>query len=124
MDESGALTLAFRAFMFFLGALGLPQVAAVISLRWARRKQRNILLIPALLVAPAIFFAAAYVFWGMQAETIRAEGHYVCGALGAAASFSTIWGTALHLGLSGAILLFMWLAAKRRSRLLGESPRT
>ncbi len=119
MDEPSALTLAFRAFMFFLGALGMPQVAAVMFLRWAWRKQRNILLIPALLVAPAIFFAAAYVFWGMQAEAIRAEGNYVCGTFGAVASFSTIWDTALNHCLSGAVLFFMWLSAERRRRPFG-----
>ncbi len=119
MDEPGSLIIAYRGLLFFLGAFGLPQTCGVLSLRWARRKQRKIILIPALLVAPAIFFTVAYVFWGMQAGSIRAEGNYVCGAFGAAAFFSTKWGTAIHLGISGAILSFMWFTARRRNRLLG-----
>jgi hypothetical protein len=119
MDEPSSLTTAFRVLLLFLGAFGLPQTCGMLSLRWAIRKKRKIILIPALLVAPAIFFAAAYVFWGMQAESIRADGRYVCGAFGAGALFSTIWGTAIHLGISGAVLFFMWFAVRRRNRLLG-----
>ena len=120
MDELSPLTLAFRWFLFFLGAFGLPQGTGVLALWWAWRKPGKIMLIPALLIAPAIFFATAYTFWGMRAASIRAEGHYVCGAFGAAAFFSTTWGTILHLGLSGAVLFVVWLTAAHQPRPLWE----
>ena len=82
MDKPSLINYAFRGFLLFLGALGIPQAGGVFSLRWAWRKNRKILLIPALLVGPVIFFVTAYVFWGMQAGSIRAQGHYVCGAFG------------------------------------------
>jgi hypothetical protein len=96
MAESGPLTLV----LLFLGAFVFPQAVGVPALRWAFRKQRRIILVSALLVAPAVFFTTATIYWGMRAEAIRAEGHYVCGALGAAAFFSTVWGTSIHLVIS------------------------
>ena len=117
MNESSTLMIALRGLLLFLGAFGLPQFAGLMALRLAWKAKRKYLLIPAMVIAPVIFFATAYVYWGMQADAIRAEGHYVCGLFGAVAFFSTVWGTVLHFSLSAIILFFMWFVAKRRNRI-------
>ncbi len=120
MEEPGSFTIAIRVLLLFMSAIALPQIAGVVSLRSAWRKNKKIILIPALFVAPVFFFVESVWYWRIQAAAIRAEGGYACGAFGAAAYFSSVRGTALHLCLSGAILFFMWFAAKRRGGLLGE----
>jgi len=116
MKESGVLIIAFKGFLFLFFAVALPQTSGVATIRWAWRQQRRITAIPALLVAPAIFFATAYVFWGMQAKAIKEQGERVCGALGAAASLSNIYGTALHFLLSCVALIVIWYYARRREQ--------
>ncbi len=116
MKESGALIMAFKGFLLLIFALALPQACGVATIRWAWRQQRKTTVVPALLVAPAIFFATAYVFWGMQVKAIKEQGGRACGALGAAASISTIGGTLIHFLLSCVVLLVIWYRARRREQ--------
>lgn len=116
MDDSNTIIIALKYSFLILGTLCLPQVLGTMSIGWSLRRKKKAFIVPALLVAPACFFLEAYAFWDMQAKAIKAEGHYVCGAFGAASAFSTIWGTVVHFCLSFVVLTFYWLIAKRRSR--------
>jgi hypothetical protein len=120
MDEPNTLTIALRILLFFVCAFCLPQLAGFVALRSAWRVKKKYLIMPAIVIAPTMFFIMAYVYWEMQANAIRAEGHYVCGLFGAAAFLTTVWGTVIHLCLSAAILFIMWFVTKRRNRLLRE----
>jgi hypothetical protein len=98
-----ALVVVFAAVVFVL-----PQAIGCITYRWAGHKP------VAFLIAPVIFFAIAYEYWGYQARAIRAAHHYVCGALGAAATFSTWLGTLFHL-VVGAILFTAFIRKGKTS---------
>jgi hypothetical protein len=116
MKESGAVIMAFKGFLFLVFALALPQACGVATIRWAWRQQRRITVIPALIVAPAVYFATAYIFWGIQVKAIKEQGDRACGALGAAASLSTVGGTVIHFMLSCVVLLVIWYIAREQSR--------
>jgi hypothetical protein len=94
---------AVHVFLVLAVGLVLPQVLGYLGYRWARNKSASLRTFP-FLIPPVVFFASAYVFWEYQAKVVRDEGHRVCGAMGAAASLSTMFGTLFHL-VVGAILL-------------------
>lgn len=116
MKESGAVIMAFKGLLFLVFALVLPQACGVATIRWAWLQQRRMTVLPALLVAPAVYFGTAYIFWGMQVKAIKEQGDRACGALGAAASLSTVGGTVIHFLLSCVVLLVIWYCARRRER--------
>ena len=90
--------------------LVLPQALGLVGYRWTRHKG-TLLKLATLLIAPVVFFISAYLFWGQSAQAIRDSGNYVCGAFGAAAVSSTMFGTVIHL-IIGIILFlivsFLW----------------
>ena len=96
--------VASRLLVIGFFALMLPQVLGFVGYRWTRRKGR-LLKLATMLIPPAVFCSSAFLFWGLSAKAIRDSGEYVCGAFGAAAAFSTISGTLLHLLLG--IILFL-----------------
>lgn len=96
--------VAIRLVVIGFFALMLPQVLGFVGYRWTRR-QGMFLKLATMLIPPAVFFISAYLFWGLSAKAMRDSGKYVCGAFGAAAAFSTISGTLLHLLLG--IILFL-----------------
>ena len=112
VNEAGTnwipITIRLSAVAFF--GLVLPQVLGLVGYRWSRHKG-TLLKLATLLIPPVIFFVSAYIFWGLSAKAIRDSGHYVCGAFGAAAVSSTIFGTLINL-IIGVILFlvvrFIW----------------
>ena len=70
---------------------------------------------PSVLIAPVVFFLISNAFWGVQAAAIRAAGERVCGAFGAAAVFSTLFGSLIHLFIAALVLAtFSYLSARRQ----------
>ena len=102
------LVEAARVVVFAGMALVLPQAAGYITYRSTGHKAA------AFLMAPAVFFATAYTYWEYQARAIRAAHHYVCGMMGATATFSTLFGTLFHL-LVGAILRTSVFVRRRKN---------
>jgi len=94
-------------------ALILPQVLGFLGYRWTRRKGL-LLKLATMLIAPAVFFISAHLFWGLSANAIRDSRDYVCGAFGAAAAFSTISGTLLHLMVG--VILFLVVSRTWKSK--------
>lgn len=114
VSEAGAnwlqVTIRLLAFAFF--GLVLPQVLGLVGYRWSRHKGK-LLKVATLLIPPVVFFVGAYLFWGLSAEAVRDSGNYVCGAFGAAAVFSTIFGTLINL-IIGVILFLCQLYMQKR----------
>ena len=102
------VTIRLVVLAFF--GLVLPQALGLVGYRWTRHKG-TLLKLATLLIAPVVFFISAYLFWGQSAQAIRDSGNFVCGAFGAAAAFSTMFGTVIHL-IIGVILFltvsFLW----------------
>lgn len=101
-------TIRLLGVVFF--GLGLPQTLGLVGYRWSRHKGALVKL-GTLLIPPVVFFISDYLFWGLEAQAIRDSGNYVCGAFGAAAVFSTIFGTLINLILGVIIFLvatYIW----------------
>ena len=90
------------AALVLIGLL-FPQLMGYAAYKFTKQKN-NIIKATTLLIAPLCFFLVAYLYWGNQANAIRDNGNYVCGAFGAAAVFSTLYGTGIHLIL--AVIVF------------------
>lgn len=108
VNEAGTnwilVTIRLSAVAFF--GLVLPQVLGWLGYRWSRHKG-GLLKLTSLLIPPVVFFVSAYLFWGLSAKAIRDSGNYVCGAFGAAAVFSMLFGTLLNLILG---VIIFWVA--------------
>jgi hypothetical protein len=106
---------AIRLFAFAGFGLLLPQALGFAGYRWTRRKAAP-LKISFILIPPLVFFVIADSYWTFQANSIRAAGHYVCGAFGAAAAFSTMFGTLFHLMAAAIVLALLSLWWRRQDR--------
>jgi len=104
------LVEAAQVIVFAAVALILPQAVGYMAYRWVGHKAVGFL------VAPVVFFATAYAYWEYQARAIRAAHHYVCGMMGATATFSTLFGTLFHL-LVAAILCPAVFTRRKSGRL-------
>jgi hypothetical protein len=102
-----------------LFALLLPQALGFLGYRWTRHKGIVFRVLP-LLISPSVFFISAHIYWGLSAESIRDAGGYVCGAFGAAAVFSTIYGTLINLVIGVMVFLVASISWRRRSP-IGQS---
>jgi hypothetical protein len=120
MEEPSLFATVVRILIIILVGLVLPQLLGFIGYIYTL-KRKLIFKIVALLFSPVLYFGIATLFWNMQAANIRAKGHYACGALGAAASFSILYGTLMHLILSIIISLITYYIWKRRSIASGSS---
>ena len=102
----------------FMGLI-LPQALASPGYGWARTKRRLAQGLT-LLIVPLTFFLISNVFWRLKANAIETAGHYVCGAFGAAAVLSTIYGTLIHM-VFGVIMFvvvgFVWKRKAKRKEL-------
>lgn len=96
MNWQEFLAESVNVILFTFFGLVFPQLLGITGYRWARNK-RNLFKAMTLLIAPIAFFVIIRLFWWMQVEAINKAGHRVCGAMGAADVFSTIWGTIIHL---------------------------
>ena len=114
MEETISFATVVRILIIILVGLVLPQLLGFIGYIYTLKK-KLIFKIVAILISPVLFFGIATLFWNMQAADIRAAGHYVCGAFGAAAVFSTLFGTLIHLILGIVISLIIYFIWKRRS---------
>jgi len=113
MDETSNLALAIRVVIIIFFGLLCPQLLGVAGYFWAKNKKK-ILKVFTLLIAPSVFFATSNLYWRSQAEAIRDAGNYACGAFGAAAVFSTIYGTLIHFLLGTLIFLVLTYVLKKR----------
>jgi hypothetical protein len=111
MDWMDAIRLSAVA---ALGLL-LPQALGFAGYRWTRRKAAP-LKISFILIPPLVFFVIADAYWTFQANSIRAAGYRVCGAFGAAAALSTMFGTLFHLVAAAIVLALLSLWWKRQDR--------
>lgn len=102
--------VTIRLLVIAFVALVLPQALGFAGYYWTRQKG-TLLKLATLSIPPLVFFSSAYLFWELSAQNIRDSGNYVCGAFGAAAFFSTVYGTLIHL-IIGVILFlvvsFIW----------------
>jgi hypothetical protein len=103
--------------MALLG-LVLPLTLASLGYRWTRTKPWHVKGIT-LLIAPLTYYTGATIYWEVQANSIRATGHYVCGAFGAAAVLSTLYGTIIHLVLGAIMFLIVSFVWKRQAMRTG-----
>jgi len=107
--------VAIRLFGFAAFGLLLPQALGFAGYRWTRRKATP-LKISFILIPPLVFFVLSDSYWTWQARSIRAAGQYVCGAFGAAATFSTMFGTLFHLAAAAILLALVSLWWRRQDR--------
>jgi hypothetical protein len=108
--------VVIRVAVFALITLAIPVAVGMCSYLWSMDKNKYIKA-STLLVAPAVFFLASTSYWKYQAKGIVDAGGYPCGAFGAGAAFTTIYGTAFHFLLGAALFtltLFLW---NRRQRI-------
>jgi len=109
MEESNTLA---RLIMIILIGLVVPQALGIVGYIYALKK--NVFFrIGVILISPVFFFVIANLFWNHQAIDIQASGHRLCGAFGAAAAFSILFGTLIHLILGVVIFLTIYLWKKR-----------
>lgn len=102
-----------RVALAIVAGLILPQALGVCGFYWAKGKSK-ILKAATLIIAPLSFFIGASLAWRLQAKAIADAGHYVCGAFGATAVFSTFFGSLIHLALAAIIFSAMHYIQKRR----------
>ncbi|MEJ2232742.1 MAG: hypothetical protein P8X67_02340 [Syntrophobacterales bacterium] len=119
MDDPKTFTVVLRVTLAIIMGLLLPQALGFLGYRWARRRKK-IFKAATLLIAPLLFLLSANVFWRLQAKAIQEAGYYLCGAFGAAAVFSTIYGTLIHMVLGAIMFLVMTFLWKRQDRLLEQ----
>jgi hypothetical protein len=116
VNEAGTnwipVTIRLSGVAFF--GLVLPQVLGLVGYRWSRHKG-TLLKLATLLIPSVIFFVSAYIFWGLSAKAIRDSGRYVCGAFGAAAISSTIFGTLINLIIGVSLFLVVSFSWKRKA---------
>lgn len=115
MEAPDTIATVIRISLVVMIGLILPQVASFIAYIYSLKK-KPIYRKLSILIAPVMFFVIAYIVWNMWAGSIRSEGRYVCGAFGAAALFSTIFGTLINLILSILISLITYYIWKRKQR--------
>lgn len=113
MDEPNNIAITIRILSVVIFGLIVPQLLGVVGYVWAKTKKK-ILKAFTLIIAPLVFFGLSNLYWRSQAESIRETGNYVCGAFGAAAVFSTIYGTIIHFVLGILIFLAMSYVLKKR----------
>jgi hypothetical protein len=107
-----------RLFLVVLLGLVLPQVLGYLGYRWTKNQIIGCKLLP-LLIPPLVFFVTARIYWGIIMKAVVDSGGYVCGALGAAAGLSTVFGTLFHFILGIIVFLIVslfWRMRKNDSR--------
>jgi hypothetical protein len=112
-DEPISLTVIGRLTVGLIIALLLPQALGFLGYRWTRGKHAAWKAIT-IFIPPVTYFIIAFAFWNFQAESLRRAGEYVCGLFGAAAVYSTLYGTAINLGLAMLVFLICTLVWKRQ----------
>ena len=88
-----------RETAFVICGLIIPQVLGIAAYRFLRRAKKSLVAL-SVLFPPVSFYIIADLYWTAAARGIRSEGHYVCGAFGAAAGLFTVFGTLIHLSLA------------------------
>ncbi len=114
------MPVTIRLLVIAFVALILPQALGLVGFFWTKHRG-TLCKLSTLFIPPLVFFSSAYLFWDLSAQTIQDSGNYVCGAFGAAAFFSTIYGTLMHLIVGViifSILTFIW---KRKDQRLKQS---
>jgi hypothetical protein len=102
-----------RLSAFVVIGMILPQALGYFAYRSIRSKGKAVAAL-SVLVPPIFFYMAAYLFWTISANEIRQQGLRVCGAFGAAAGISTVFGTILHLIVAGlAFVTVCWVLIRR-----------
>ena len=115
MNEPSNFTITIRITLVITFGFICPQFFGVVGYLWAKNK-RKILKAFTSLIPPLAFFAISNLYWQSQAEAIRETGNYVCGAFGAAAFFSTIYGTLFHFAFGLIVFLAMNFVWKKQSK--------
>ena len=105
--------MKYALLLIFLGLI-VPQSVGIAAYKYSKLKNKYIKATQ-ILIPPICYFLIAYLYWGNEANAIRESGNYVCGAFGAAAVFSTLIGTVIHLCL--AVVIFFSLNYLLRKRL-------
>jgi hypothetical protein len=116
-----SLQETIRESAFVTCGLIIPQVLGFAAYRFLRRTRKSLVVLSALL-PPISFYIIAYLYWAAAARAVRSEEHYVCGAFGAAASLSTVFGTLIHLSLAIMGLLTMSVITRIRVSKVAKEP--
>lgn len=106
MNDPDVSILVIKIIIIVFGGLVIPQALCAAGVIWSKNK-RIFLKIITMLIAPLSFWLISSLFFRFWAGSIKQTGNYACGAFGAAATFSTIFGTLINLAIS--ILIFALL---------------
>jgi hypothetical protein len=99
--------------LVFFGII-LPQGASLLC--WLYARTRGIVLqFLSTLVAPVVFFIAAYMVISSTAQEIVNSGNRVCGAFGSAAAFAMLYGTLFHFAIASLFCLASAVIWKRKA---------
>ena len=113
MEEPSTFIIVVRYAEIAVVGLMFPQALGSLGFYWTMGKRR-LLKAASLVIAPLAYFIAAYIFWELRARALIASGYRPCGGFGAAAVFSTIFGTLVHFILSVIVLFTMTLLWRMR----------
>src|SRR4030042_6790720 len=108
------MPIGIHYILLVLFGLILPQALGFLGYRWTKHKGKLFKTL-SLLAPPLVFFLSANIYWKLSAKAIRDAGGYVCGAFGAAAVFSTMYGTLINL-IIGVMIFFIATISWRRKR--------